>query len=89
MVKITVKNGITYIDTKGINRITDGEYRVIGVTYDPERKKYRANISIGQKTFILGRFDKLEDAVEIRREAEQHKKAGDLEEWYKWYKKKG
>jgi len=42
---------------------------VKGVSYETERKKYRAQISKNNKLYFLGRFDKLEEAEKAYKEA--------------------
>lgn len=50
--------------------------------------KYVARISIsGHKH--LGTFDTMEQAIEMRLLAEEHRDKGTFEEWYKELKKKG
>lgn len=46
---------------------------VAGVTVSNEkgrRKKYRATFQLGEKRIVIGSFEKLEDAIEARRQAE-------------------
>lgn len=45
--------------------------KVVGVTYEPYRNKYRADICINGKKNFLGRFKDFDDAVKARYEAEQ------------------
>lgn len=42
-----------------------------GVTYEEKRKKWRAEIRVNYKLIFLGRFNTFEEAVEIRKQAEQ------------------
>lgn len=42
-----------------------------GVLWDNERKKWKAEIIFKKKKYYLGRFDKKEDAVKARKEAEE------------------
>jgi len=44
---------------------------ITGITYDKEKSKYRARITVGRKVIHLGYFIKLEDAVRVRKEAEE------------------
>lgn len=48
----------------------------IGVSYDNSRGKWVAQISFKKKKYFLGRYDKKEDAIKAREEAEKelHKK---------------
>jgi len=50
---------------------SDNTSGVIGVSWVKERKKYNAKIQIKHKTINLGSFDSLEQATEIRKNAEQ------------------
>lgn len=43
----------------------------IGVHYDKRRSKWKAEITLDGKSKHLGRFDRFEDAVEAREEAEK------------------
>jgi len=44
---------------------------VKGVTWDNSRNKWRAHIEFKGKAYHLGRFDKLDDAIKARKEAEE------------------
>lgn len=48
----------------------------IGVSYDNTREKWVAQIHFKKKHYFLGRYDKKEDAIKARKEAEEklHKK---------------
>lgn len=54
---------------------------VRGVYYSTKRKKWIAQIMFQQKCYYLGGYDRLEDAAEARREAEE-KIFGDFLRWY-------
>ena len=43
----------------------------VGITYDSSENKWRARLSIGGKTINIGRFEKIEEAVRARKEAEE------------------
>lgn len=44
---------------------------VTGVSWDKKSKKWFVNIGYNNKTIYLGRFDELEDAIEVRKKAEE------------------
>lgn len=44
---------------------------VTGVNYDKQSGKWIARIGVDHKRFILGKFSKFEDAVKIRKQAEE------------------
>ena len=50
----------------------------VGVYIDKERGKYEAETRIGDKRYHLGRFDKLEDAVNAREEFIRRNNVGPL-----------
>lgn len=52
-----------------------------GVMWDKERNKWRAVITFKNKIYRLGRYNKKEDAIKIRKEAEE-KLFGEFLEWY-------
>lgn len=62
--------------TTNANNLRNGEIRVNnktgvkGVYFDNKRNKYVANIKVNYKGIFLGRFDTLEEAQKIRKEAE-------------------
>lgn len=59
---------------------------VKGVSYDKARSKWSAEIMFQRKRYRLGRFDKLKDAAQARKEAED-KLHGDFLDWYESRKK--
>lgn len=62
--------------TNNADNLRNGEIRVNnktgikGVYFDNKRNKYVANIKVNYKGIFLGRFDTLEEATQIRKEAE-------------------
>lgn len=42
-----------------------------GIYYDKKRNKWRAEIEFNQKKYRLGRFDTIEEAIEVRKQAEK------------------
>lgn len=52
-----------------------------GVTWDKSREKWRAQIEFKGKNYHLGRYDRIEDAAQIRRIAEE-KMFGDFLKWF-------
>lgn len=54
-----------------------------GVTYSKPIKKWRVTYYFEKKTYYLGNYEEMEDAIQVRKEAEKH--ADDFLEWYlKW-----
>lgn len=54
---------------------------VTGVIWDKSRNKWKAVIEFKKRIYYLGRYDKKEDAIKIRKEAEE-KLFGKFLEWY-------
>ena len=54
---------------------------VRGVSYVPKLNKYRVRIMLSRKEYALGMFDKLEDAVKVRKRAEQELYDPLIDEW--------
>ncbi len=81
--KITIKNGVTIINTGdavgGIKTVSGHT----GVIWQKDRKTYRAEIYINRKRMTLGQFTDIDKAIALRKEAEKHRAAGSFEEWYK------
>lgn len=42
-----------------------------GVNYDKNMKKWRVRIQVGNKRISLGSFDNLQDAINVRKQAEE------------------
>ena len=80
--KTTIKNGVTIIHTGdavgGIKPVSGHT----GVVYIKKRNQYRAEIYLDQRRYQLGHFDKIEDAIAYREEAEKQKAAGTFHEWF-------
>lgn len=55
--------------TRKVNQSSKSGHK--GVTWDKGPEKWRAMISVNKKEIFLGRYDKLEDAVQARKEAEE------------------
>lgn len=53
------------------NRIPKNVYGINGISYCKSRKKYEVNLTKNNKTFHLGYYDNLEDAIAARKEAEE------------------
>ena len=58
----------------------------IGISYSKEKKKWRARITFQKKEFNLGYFVDKEDAIAIRKEAEENE--GNFLEWYEGKRKR-
>lgn len=55
---------------------------ICGVYWNTTRRKWVAQITFRKKRYTLGRFDNIEDAIAIRKKAEENI-FGDFLEWYK------
>lgn len=79
---INIKNGVTIINTGdavgGIKAVSGHT----GVVWLKDVQKYRAEIYINKKKYHLGRFENIEDAIALRKEAETHKAAGTFDDWF-------
>jgi hypothetical protein len=86
--KTTIENGVTIINTGdavgGIKTVSGHT----GVVWLKDAQLYRAEIYLKQKKYNLGRFKDIEDAIALRKEAEAHRAAGTLDEWFKTLKEK-
>lgn len=78
-----IKNGITIIHTGDSAGGLKNKNGVCGVTFYEKDKKYRAEITIKKRKFLLGFFDEKEMAADARKVAEIKRKEGTLEEWLK------
>lgn len=54
----------------------------VGITFFEKDQHFRAKINYKRKSYHLGCSKNIEDAIELRKEAEKHVKAGDFEEWF-------
>lgn len=55
---------------RNVNMQSNNTSGITGVSFDKENNKWFAHITINQKLINLGRFDKFEDAITARKEAE-------------------
>lgn len=53
------------------SRVSTSASGVLGVTFCKRTKKWMAQLGLNKKTLFLGRFDSIEDAERVRREAEE------------------
>lgn len=58
-------------NARNIGTRTDNTSGVMGVTFDRDRLKWRAQINVGGKCRYLGLFDTIEAAAKVRRAAEE------------------
>ena len=65
-----------------VNKIS----KMRGVTYNKPSKRWRATYYFEKKMYYLGQYKKMEDAIEMRKEAEKH--ADDFLKWYQSRKEK-
>lgn len=77
-----IKNGVTIISTGDSTGGLKNKTGVVGVTYYKSENRYRAELTIKRKKYLLGFFRDIEDAKAIRKEAEKQKAAGTFFEWY-------
>lgn len=62
--------------TSNANNLRNGTVRtnnksgITGVSYDKKRKKYVSSIKVYYKNINLGRFDTIEEAIKVRKNAE-------------------
>lgn len=78
--KIEIEKGITVIDTTEDHIGVRNKLGYAGISkYCGD--KWRVEISIKKKKYLVGVFDDFQDAVKARKLAEQKKLAGVLVEW--------
>lgn len=75
---LAAQNIPALIANKKSRRNTSG---VKGVSYDRNRNKWSAEIMFQRKRYRLGRYDTLEKAAKVRKEAEDQLH-GDFLDWY-------
>lgn len=79
--EITIKNGITFIDTKDtFDRTPPSGFP--GVVFIEKNSRYRAQIYRDRRNFYLGTFDTPEEAYSARKDAEERYSNGTFYEWY-------
>ena len=75
-----IKHRVTIIHTAEDHLMIKNKFGCPGISvYNTDR--YRVEISIGKKKYLIGLFDYLEDAIKARKSAEQKKDDGILVEW--------
>lgn len=79
--KSIISNGITIIDTEGVNGFRKNKSGYRGVVFIPSKNKYQAMIIFNRRSYHLGYFDNAEDAALIRIEAEKHRDNGTFHKW--------
>lgn len=80
--KVKIENGMTVIYTGDATGGLKNKTGCTGVTYYKKENRYRAELTIKRKKYLLGFFDNIEDARAIREEAERQRDAGTFLEWY-------
>jgi len=80
-----------YVDGTDIYQLsqeprTNNTSGVVGVTYDKSTKTWKAKIQFKNKKYYLGSSKDINDAIQLRKEAEE-KLHGEFLEWYKEHKK--
>lgn len=84
--KIRIENGVTVIstgDAKGGKKNMHGH---VGINYDKNLKKYRAEINYKRKKYHLGYSLDIDELIAIRKEAEAHVKDGTFIAWFNFRK---
>lgn len=79
--KITIKNGVTIINTGDAVGGLKNKTGHVGISYLEKEELYIARIHIKKKYYQLGRFKEIEDAIAMRAEADRQKAAGTLLDW--------
>lgn len=79
--KIEIEKGITVIDTTEDHIGVRNKLGCAGVSRYNNTNRWRVEISIKNKKYLVGIFDDFQDAVKARKLAEQKKLAGVLAEW--------
>jgi len=79
--KREIEKGITIIHTTEDHIGVRNKLGCAGVSRYNNTDKWRTEISIGQKKYLVGIFDELKDAIKARKLAEVQKDAGVLESW--------
>lgn len=79
--QITIKNGVTIINTGDPTGGLKNQSGHVGVGYDAKGKVYIAKIHLSKKYHYLGRFKDIKDAIAIRKEAERQREKGTLLDW--------
>lgn len=82
IMKITIENGVTIINTGDAIGGLKNKNGYAGVHYLSKAGKYVAKIYIGKKPYTLGQYVNVNDAIAIRQEAERQKAAGSFLEWF-------
>lgn len=75
-----IKKGITILHTKEDNIGIRNKLGCPGVSHHLNNK-WRCEISIGKKKYLVGVFDDFQDAAKARKVAEKKKEAGILVQW--------
>ena len=79
--EIRIENGVTIIMTgyKG----NQPKHGYVGITYNPDTKKYRAIQTYRRKKYHLGYSIDRDELIARKMEAEDHVVDGDFLEWYR------
>ena len=79
--KREIKNGTTIIHTAEDRIGVRNKLGCHGISYYNNTDKWRTEISVGKKKYLVGVFDDLDDAIKARKVAEKKKEAGILVSW--------
>lgn len=76
-----IKYKVTIIHTAEDHLMVKNKYGCHGISKYNNTERLRVEIHIGQKKYLVGIFDNLDDAIKARRFAEQKRSEGTLVEW--------
>jgi hypothetical protein len=79
--KTEIKFGMTIIHTQEDHIGVRNKLGCPGISRYNNTDKWRTDISIRQKKYLVGIFDNLQDAIKARKIAEQKKQSGTLVQW--------
>lgn len=79
--KREIEKGLTIIHTAEDHIGVRNKLGCAGVSRYNNTDKWRVEISIGKKKYLVGIFDDMQDAVKARKLAESKKDAGVLVQW--------
>ena len=80
---IKIEYGKTIITTSRATSELQNKNGYRGVNYMSNQNKYRAEIQINNRKYVVGSFSDLNDAVKARKVAEMYRDSGELMEFLK------
>ena len=79
---VRIENGVTIISTGDAKGGLKNKTGHTGITYYKKLNRYRSELTLKHKKYLLGFYDNIDDAVAIRKEAERQREKGTFIEWY-------